>query len=217
MTSYNPVNGVYTANSYDLIHNILRGEWGFKGYVMTDFEGWESQVKAQIIGNEWTTPGTAAERTEFQAAMANGTLPRSIMRANAAQMLEVLSRTTNGILAGGVIADDDLEISLTRPPEISRGFFNPRFHVKNSGTATNVSLIVAAYNANNQLIDVSRGTSITLPNGDAATFEASLLLSTAQDLPSMRQGYSAGAVRNRPYSFAKTFGQNGENKTGHLS
>lgn len=36
MTSYNRVNGVYAPNSYDLCTKLLRGEWGFKGVVMTD-------------------------------------------------------------------------------------------------------------------------------------------------------------------------------------
>ena len=37
MTSYNPVNGYWTASSYDLNTTVLRREWGFKGIVMTDW------------------------------------------------------------------------------------------------------------------------------------------------------------------------------------
>jgi beta-glucosidase len=37
MTSYNPLNGHWTASNYDLITTILRGEWGFSGIVMTDW------------------------------------------------------------------------------------------------------------------------------------------------------------------------------------
>lgn len=37
MTSYNLINGEHTANSYDLITAIARDEWGFEGFVMTDW------------------------------------------------------------------------------------------------------------------------------------------------------------------------------------
>ncbi|MDE7362391.1 MAG: glycoside hydrolase family 3 C-terminal domain-containing protein [Oscillospiraceae bacterium] len=37
MTTYGSLNGLWTAGSYDLCTTVLRGEWGFKGYVMTDW------------------------------------------------------------------------------------------------------------------------------------------------------------------------------------
>ena len=37
MTSYNKINGVWAHYHYDLVATILRGEWGYKGNVMTDW------------------------------------------------------------------------------------------------------------------------------------------------------------------------------------
>jgi beta-glucosidase-like glycosyl hydrolase len=50
MTSYNQVNDHYTAASYDLVTNVLRGEWGFKGLVMTD---WTSVNQATALGTQY--------------------------------------------------------------------------------------------------------------------------------------------------------------------
>ena len=55
MSTYGPVNSLWTAGSYDLLTTILRKEWGYMGIVMTDW--W---AKANDEGKEATLQNTAA-------------------------------------------------------------------------------------------------------------------------------------------------------------
>lgn len=48
MTSYNLINGIHAANHYDLIQAVARDEWGFEGFVMTDW--FTSQHMPAITG-----------------------------------------------------------------------------------------------------------------------------------------------------------------------
>lgn len=56
MTSYNPVNGYWTASAYDLNTTLLRKEWGFTGIVMTD---WGAKINDVIEGGEGSNQRTA--------------------------------------------------------------------------------------------------------------------------------------------------------------
>lgn len=55
MTSYNPINGYWSASNYDLNTTILRGEWGFTGIVMTD---WWATMNDVTEGGEASPKGT---------------------------------------------------------------------------------------------------------------------------------------------------------------
>lgn len=70
MTSYNCLNGEHTSSSYELITNVLRGEWGFRGLVMTDW-GSKSQKHLDLAaGNDLIMGGY---RSQFLKAAVHGT------------------------------------------------------------------------------------------------------------------------------------------------
>jgi len=58
MTSYNLINTIPTADDYDLCTDLARGEWGFKGLIMTDWNGGSSTpYKSMHAGNDLIMPG----------------------------------------------------------------------------------------------------------------------------------------------------------------
>ena len=57
MSSYNKINGTWASMNYDLLTDVLRGEWGFKGLVMTDWGGSHSAVASMYSGNDLIEPG----------------------------------------------------------------------------------------------------------------------------------------------------------------
>lgn len=75
MSSYNEVNGVYANESTHLLKDILRDEWGFDGFVVTDWGGSNDHVKGVAAGSnlEMPAPGLDSAR-EILSAVADGTL-----------------------------------------------------------------------------------------------------------------------------------------------
>jgi beta-glucosidase-like glycosyl hydrolase len=57
MTSYNKINGSWSSRNYDLVTDILRGEWNFHGLVMTDWGGSHGAVATMYAGNDLIMPG----------------------------------------------------------------------------------------------------------------------------------------------------------------
>ena len=57
MSSYNKINGVHTSSNYELLMDILRGEWGFDGYVMTDWGSRSSKPFDMHAGNNMIMGG----------------------------------------------------------------------------------------------------------------------------------------------------------------
>ena len=90
MTSYNILNGTYTAERADLITEILRKEWGFKGFVMTDWFGGIDPIAQMKAGNDLIMPGTTSQTKEIINAVNSGMLNEKILDRNVEHILNTL-------------------------------------------------------------------------------------------------------------------------------
>ncbi len=116
MTSYNLLNGVHTANSYDLIQAAARDEWGFEGVVMTDwFTSQERPLQPGDIpviypisastgciyaGNDMQMPGCRKNVEDIVEAVTSGSekdgyrITLADLQFNAANVIRAAEKTT---------------------------------------------------------------------------------------------------------------------------
>ena len=93
MTSYNKLNGTYTAERPDLVTNILRNEWGFKGFVMTDWGGGRDPIAQMKAGNDLIMPGNPNQVKAIIDAVTNKQLDESVLDVNVERMLNIILKS----------------------------------------------------------------------------------------------------------------------------
>ena len=96
MSSYNKINGVYAQGNKDLLTNILRNDWGFKGIVETDWIGIREDLPVEQeveAGNELMMPGYPAQVEAIINAVKSGKLNIADVNRNVRRMLEYIVKT----------------------------------------------------------------------------------------------------------------------------
>jgi beta-glucosidase len=94
MSSYNKVNGTYSAESRWLLTGILREEWGWDGLVMSDWFGSRSMEPTIEAGLDLEMPGPARDRgAPLVAAVQDGRVDAEAIRASTRRMLTLMDRT----------------------------------------------------------------------------------------------------------------------------
>lgn len=107
MSTYGPLNGIYTAGNYDLLTTILRKEWGYAGIVMTDWwakineegkEGYRENTPPMIRAQNDVymcngDAGSNSNHDESEEGLVRGTITRGELLRNAANICRVIMRS----------------------------------------------------------------------------------------------------------------------------
>lgn len=93
MSSYNKINGTYASENKWLLTDVLRDDWGYDGFVMTDWFGADDPVLQMEAGNDLLMPGTPNQIQELTEAVNSGKLPEEVLDRNVTRILRVMEKT----------------------------------------------------------------------------------------------------------------------------
>lgn len=93
MTSYNVMNGLPTSENADLLRGIIRGEWGYQGFITTDWGNCKNEVREINASNNVHTPYDHCNIEMIYDAIDSGEITRATLEEGAAQILWTLVRS----------------------------------------------------------------------------------------------------------------------------
>jgi beta-glucosidase-like glycosyl hydrolase len=100
MSSYNLMNGVETAERWDLITGIPTGEWGWRGIMMTDWGNGSNNAREAAAGNDIKM--ASGSPSTVSAAVAAGTLTEEQLRENMKDILYTTLRARKLFVANEI-------------------------------------------------------------------------------------------------------------------
>lgn len=96
MCSYNKLNGEYASQHKWLLTDLLRKEWGFDGYVMSDWGAVSDRIKGVEAGLDLEMPGSSGERDRaVLQAVQEGRLDEKYVDQAVERILDVNLRYLN--------------------------------------------------------------------------------------------------------------------------
>jgi beta-glucosidase len=98
MCSYNRVNGDYACENRYLLSDVLKKDWKFPGFVLSDWQGTHSTVKASAAGLDHEQPGEIFYGDAMKQAVLNGQVP-------SAELDDHILRILRSMFAAGIIDD----------------------------------------------------------------------------------------------------------------
>ena len=110
MPAYNKVNGDYCSENEHLLNEILRGEWGFKGFTVSDWGGTHSTMGAMLHGLNVQMTGSHYLGQPVIDSIATGALTEALVDEKVKQILRVR-------YAIEAVPDDVANTQMTSQPE----------------------------------------------------------------------------------------------------
>lgn len=96
MCSYNKINGDWACENDYLLNKVLKGEWKFPGFVVSDWEATHTTVKAALAGLDQQQPGDEHFGKPLLDAVQGGQVPMS-------RVDDMVHRLLRSMFAAGVI------------------------------------------------------------------------------------------------------------------
>ena len=103
MSSYNRINGTYANENEHLLQEILRDEWGFDGFVVSDWGASNDHTAGVAAGSHLEMPTTGGDSDlELVEAVKSGKLDEKLLDQRVDELLDVILSTTKAVkpLAG---------------------------------------------------------------------------------------------------------------------
>lgn len=93
MNSYNKLNGTYLCENREMLTDVLRKDWGFDGYVMTDWGAMDNRVEALKAGCNLEMPGgSRVTDGQIVKAVQDGTLAEEVLDQSCEELLNIVFR-----------------------------------------------------------------------------------------------------------------------------
>lgn len=93
MNAYNKLNGTYLCENKEMLTDVLRNEWGFDGYVMTDWGAMNERVEALKAGCNLEMPSCGGSTdAEIVAAVREGELDEAVLDKRCEEFLNIIFR-----------------------------------------------------------------------------------------------------------------------------
>ena len=118
MSSYNRVNGHHAANNRELLHEILRVDWGFDGFVVSDWFGAHDTVESIRAGLDIPMPGPSTiYGKKLLKAAEQGVVAEADIDARVETVLRLIERTRADEFPASsveITVDDEYEREIVR-------------------------------------------------------------------------------------------------------